>query len=251
MQLRTLSLAVAGLMLAAGSFAANAAVLFQNLGRSAPPAVIGGHAVTPFDQAAQAAIPDFTSSIAVIPGNPGPGVLGISPAATKYTVGSSWNSNWGHPYSGPIFRASGHPVVLTLPAGTKAFYFYSHTDLYGTFTYTVTTDSGTSSGSVAVTSGYGEGSGANGFAFYSTAGESITSITVDSGSPAGFAEFGIATGAATTCASEGYTGTKLLWCQNICEKGYTGATLQTWIHRWVRQFRDLPYCAVEPANPPA
>ena len=56
---------------------------------------------------------------------------------------------------------------------------------------------------------------------------------------------------ATTCASEGYTGTKLLWCQNICEKGYTGATLQTWIHRWVRQFRDLPYCAVEPANPPS
>ncbi len=52
-----------------------------------------------------------------------------------------------------------------------------------------------------------------------------------------------------TCASEGYTGTKLVWCQNICEKGYTGATLQTWIHRWIRQFRDLPYCAVEPPEP--
>ena len=53
----------------------------------------------------------------------------------------------------------------------------------------------------------------------------------------------------TTCASEGYTGTKLLWCQNICEKDYTGATLQTWIHRWIRQFRDLPYCAMEPSVP--
>lgn len=51
--------------------------------------------------------------------------------------------------------------------------------------------------------------------------------------------------AGTTCASEGYTGAKLTWCQNICEKGYTGATLQTWIHRWIRQFRDLPYCAAE------
>ena len=51
-----------------------------------------------------------------------------------------------------------------------------------------------------------------------------------------------------TCASEGYTGAKLTWCQNICEKGYTGATLQTWIHRWIRQFRDLPYCAAEPTN---
>ena len=46
-----------------------------------------------------------------------------------------------------------------------------------------------------------------------------------------------------TCASEGYTGTKLLWCKNICEKGYTGATLDMWIHRWVNRYRDLPYCA--------
>jgi len=52
-------------------------------------------------------------------------------------------------------------------------------------------------------------------------------------------------GPATTCASEGYTGTKLTWCQNICEKGYTGATLDMWIHRWVNRYRDLPYCARE------
>ena len=47
----------------------------------------------------------------------------------------------------------------------------------------------------------------------------------------------------TTCASEGYTGTKLTWCKNICEMGYTGATLDMWIHRWVNRYRDLPYCA--------
>ena len=51
--------------------------------------------------------------------------------------------------------------------------------------------------------------------------------------------------AVTTCASEGYTGTKLTWCRNICEKGYTGATLDTWIHRWISKYRDLPYCAQE------
>ena len=49
----------------------------------------------------------------------------------------------------------------------------------------------------------------------------------------------------TTCASEGYTGTKLTWCKNICEMGYSGATLDMWIHRWVNRYRDLPYCAVE------
>ncbi|HSD17076.1 MAG TPA: hypothetical protein VLC71_07460 [Thermomonas sp.] len=55
---------------------------------------------------------------------------------------------------------------------------------------------------------------------------------------------------ATTCASEGYTGTKLTWCQNICEKGYTGAALDTWIHRWINRYRDLPYCAVEDGEEP-
>ena len=52
-------------------------------------------------------------------------------------------------------------------------------------------------------------------------------------------------GPTTTCASEGYTGTKLTWCKNICEKGLTGAALDIWIHRWVSRYRDLPYCAVE------
>ena len=54
----------------------------------------------------------------------------------------------------------------------------------------------------------------------------------------------------TTCASEGYTYTKLSWCQNICEKGYEGATLDMWIHRWVNRYRDLPYCAVEEEEEP-
>jgi hypothetical protein len=57
-------------------------------------------------------------------------------------------------------------------------------------------------------------------------------------------------GIVTTCASEGYTGTQLLWCKNICEKGYTGATLEMWIRRWLGRWRDLPYCAVENEEPP-
>jgi hypothetical protein len=49
----------------------------------------------------------------------------------------------------------------------------------------------------------------------------------------------------TTCASEGYTGTKLEWCKNICERGYTGGTLAMWIRRWTDRYRTLPYCAVD------
>ena len=49
----------------------------------------------------------------------------------------------------------------------------------------------------------------------------------------------------TTCASEGYRGAQLTWCKNICENGLTGQVLDTWIHRWINRYRDLPYCAVE------
>ena len=58
---------------------------------------------------------------------------------------------------------------------------------------------------------------------------------------------GWAMGAAskTTCASEGYTGTKLTWCKNICESELSQAALDTWIHRWLNRYRDLPYCAQE------
>ena len=52
-------------------------------------------------------------------------------------------------------------------------------------------------------------------------------------------------GPITTCASEGYTGTKLTWCRNICESDLPQATLDIWIHRWISRYRDLPYCAQE------
>ena len=50
-------------------------------------------------------------------------------------------------------------------------------------------------------------------------------------------------GQVTTCASSGYTGTKLLWCQKICESGLTGKALEDWIHRWINRYRELPTCA--------
>ena len=56
---------------------------------------------------------------------------------------------------------------------------------------------------------------------------------------------GLGAGSVMSCASEGYTGTKLQWCRNICEMGYTGATLNMWIRRWTDRYRVLPYCAAE------
>lgn len=50
---------------------------------------------------------------------------------------------------------------------------------------------------------------------------------------------------AKSCENEGYTYTKLEWCKNICERGYTGGTLDMWLRRWINRYRDLPYCAVD------
>ena len=245
MNQRKLSIALAGIVLAVSSFAASADILFQNLGITAPPAVIGGHTMMPFDVAQQNAIPDL-STVSDIPGSPIPGMLSISTPATKYPY-SALNATWGHGYSGALFTAPNNATLL-LPPNTRAFYFYAIGRDFGTATITVTSDSGSNSGAIPVTvNNLGGPDSANGFAFYSTAGETISSVTVNTSIPDGFifAEFGIASGPTTTCASEGYTGTKLTWCKNICEKGLTGAALDTWIHRWINRYRDLPYCAVE------
>ena len=249
MKTRRYALALSALALAAASFAANADILFQNLGNTAPPTALGAYSVVPFDQAPQAAIAE-RSFVSNIPGAPGGAMLGISPAVDKHTRGISWNgSPWAGGYNGALYFSNySSTVTLTLPAGTKAFYFYVESNIYHLpFSYVATTNSGATSTPVTVTA-FG---GGHGFAFYSTAGEDITSITVTGSDllDAGFAigQFG-RDGVAmppTTCASEGYTSTKLTWCQNICEKGYTGATLDIWIHRWINRYRDLPYCAQE------
>lgn len=49
----------------------------------------------------------------------------------------------------------------------------------------------------------------------------------------------------SSCASEGYNGTQLTWCKNICENDVSGKTLEIWIQRWINKYRDLPYCAAE------
>ena len=205
----------------------------------------------PFDQAAQEAIPNLTNGISIIPGSPIAGNLTISPAASRRTPGNGWGGSaiWGRGYVGPVFYSDTGPITLTLPPNTRAFYFYAQSDQYGTWNVTATTNSGATSGQIPVSTNNEVGA-ANGFGFYSTAGEVITSITISTDAQltgGAVAEFGISSeaGETTTCASEGYTGTKLTWCKNICEKGYIGAQLDIWIHRWINKYRDLPYCAQE------
>jgi hypothetical protein len=169
---------------------ADASVVFVNLGTAAPPAAVGPFAVTPYDQDAQAAIPNMTNT-SVIPGSP------IAPDTTtsfrvqKRAVGDGWAS-WSHGYGGAVFFTvpTEPPLMLTV-APARAFYLYVEPAAFGRpFAFTVTTNAGGASGPVFVDAA----GGATGFAFYTTAGESITSITIAADFNAGgfaFAELGL------------------------------------------------------------
>src|SRR5690606_31822541 len=130
-----------------------------------------------------------------------------TPSASKRTVPSGgWSATWAHGYMGPVFFVSNNTATLTLPPNTKAFYFYTQGNYYGSNIVTVETNSGATSGPIAVTTNSpGGADGATGFAFYSTAGESITTITINISGGFALGEFGI-NGESTTCASEGYKG---------------------------------------------
>jgi subtilisin-like proprotein convertase family protein len=48
----------------------------------------------------------------------------------------------------------------------------------------------------------------------------------------------------TTCAAEGYTGSKLTMCQKVCESNYSGSTLNALIRMYVAAYREQPACAL-------
>ncbi|MEF9979627.1 MAG: hypothetical protein RR834_14175, partial [Thermomonas sp.] len=227
MKTRNFALTLCALALSTASFASYAAIVFTHIGENAPPATLGGHSMTPFLIPPQAALAEGAST-GLIPGNPFAGNLTISPNSIKYTLGNSWGTDpWPGNYLGPVFFTgwAASSRTLTLPPNTKAFYFYLQNNDQDRIadTIVVTSSSGVTSGPIVVETDYTTPDvGAHGFGFHSTSGESIVSITVQTNEPQGFglANFGIAASIATTCASEGYTGTKLTWCKNICEMGY-------------------------------
>jgi hypothetical protein len=123
------------------------------------------------------------------------GTLGFSPALADDQVGSGWNT-WSNGYTGDVYATSSGSIVLTLPPGTSAFYFYAEPVQYQVLTITATNSDGTTSGAVPV---QGQG-GAEYFGFYSTDSTPLTSVAVTTADPDGFAvgEFGVSQGFSVT-----------------------------------------------------
>jgi len=210
--------------------AAQAAVVFENLGFGAPPTHVGGIAVTPFDVVPQAAIVD-TTDVSTIPGSPVLGDLTVTPDVEKRTMPGSWNSVWSNGYTGPIFFAPGElSLTLTLPPNTTAFYFHAQPDRFGTYTITATGADGTTSGPVAITTNSSSAeSDIPGLAFHVTApGEFISSITVTVEADAGafgIAQFGIGTDAPPVPPAPTVTAVPTLGQWSLLLLGLTAAGL--------------------------
>jgi hypothetical protein len=166
--------------------ASAATITYVDLGTAAPPATVGGHAMTPFGDDVRgtgANVNDVASPLG--------GVLGFSLSMLHLEVGGGW-STWSHGYTGDVYYSNqATSVTLTLPALTSAFYFYGEPAPFSTFTMTATAADGTTSGAIPVAGS----AGAHGFAFYSDA--PLTTIQFScSGCDFAVGEFGISSGAA-------------------------------------------------------
>ena len=152
-------------------------------GTAAPPATLGPYTMTPFGADGR----PLESTVSDVP-DPA-GTIGFSPSLTHTRIGGSW-ATWSHGYTGDVYYLiPGSQITITLPAGTKAFYFYAEPNTFDVFSVEATAQDGTTSGPIAVQGN----SGAKYFGFYGTGDATLESITITTSDTSGLAvgEFGI------------------------------------------------------------
>lgn len=159
-------------------------------GTGAPPSTLGSFPMTPFGADAQ---PSCGASGSMVTGVTDPaGTIGFSQAVMHRIAGTCW-ATWSNGYTGDVYATDSSldvsTVTMTLPAGIPAFYFYAEPNQLSVLTITATSPDGTTSGPVSVN---GNG-GAKYFGFYGVGGATLSTITVTTNDPLGFAvgEFGI------------------------------------------------------------
>jgi hypothetical protein len=154
-------------------------------GTGPPPATLGPYTMTAFGPDPQL----VNQGPVVTSVNDPAGTVSFSPPLNHSTVGNGW-ATWSHGYTGDVYWTTGSTITMTLPAGTRAFYFYAEPNTFDFFEVTATAQDGTTSGPIQVQGN----SGATYFGFYSTGTPNIESITVTTTDTTGFAvgEFGIA-----------------------------------------------------------
>jgi hypothetical protein len=121
------------------------------------------------------------------------GNLGFAPDLECLQIGSGWDT-WSNGYAGDVYYDEQNPggtstITLTLPGGTRAFYFYAEPNEFETFDLVATAQNGTTSGPLSV---FGA-SGAQYLGFYANGpGLNIKTITITCGDDFAIGEFAIA-----------------------------------------------------------
>jgi len=175
-----------------GAGTARAAITFDGSpGTAAPPATLGPYTMTPFAN-------DPVAIGTVVASAPAPvGVVGFSPSLTNFEIGSGW-ATWSHGYTGDVYATLGPTsATMTMPAQTRAFYFYAEPNPLAVFNITATAQDGTTSGPIPVDGN----AGATYFGFFATGPDLIASITVSSTVDFAVGEFGIAYNAPPDCSA--------------------------------------------------
>ena len=170
-----------------GSDCTTGEIVFDgSAGTGAPPATLGGYSMTQFGLDPQALGSTIVSGVT----DPA-GTIGFAPGLSHTRVGQDWLT-WSNGYTGDVYYTGANQITLTLPAGTKAFSFYAEPQQFAVFSVEATAQDGTTSGPIAVQGN----AGAQNFGFYATGSQTLSSITVTTADPTGFAvgEFGISNG---------------------------------------------------------
>ena len=181
--------ALCGIFLAFIASSSSATIVgFSAGGTGAPSSYtpLGGYAMTPFPLDGR---PTWGALVGEV-SSPIQGVVGFNQPLEHYLTPAEW-ATWSHGYTGDVYdTGTASNVALTLPAGTKAFYFYVEPTLYDYFDVIATANSGAAEIDHDV-HGYGR---ALFYGFYATGGDTITSITISTTPDAdgmAIGEFGI------------------------------------------------------------
>ena len=159
-------------------------------GTAAPPSALGGYLMTPFE-------PDSQAHTWVDSAEGPSGDVAFYGPMYHATVGNGW-ATWSHGYTGDVYQSSSSNETITLPQGTRAFYFYAEPDPFDYIDIVAQTADGTSSGDVIVN---GRG-GARYYGFYATGAEPLSLITISSSTDFAIGEFGIASDDTSAAAAQ-------------------------------------------------
>ena len=155
-------------------------------GVNAPASTLGSYTMTSFAE-------DLRSSYSLCSyvTSPAGENITFSIPLRKREVGVSW-STWSHDYKGDVYWTGGDEkfVILTMPEGTSAFYFYAQPQNAAVHTITATAYDKNDESERIIQNISGTG-GASYYGFYNTGGSDISKISIYGDADFAIGEFGI------------------------------------------------------------